>query len=158
MLGIDLYENNNPYPWKSGENFTTIIPRDRDDNLMNVINKYHPKEIQIEALLLAKAMPGVKLYSLSGQSPINKYIDSGKIQNNNDFTILDKEPNAIKDWLDLPTIEEETIKYEQKDNFKKINFIQKIFSVKNEDTHKVLRLMGIKFKFKRKQKNKQLNF
>jgi len=152
VIGIDLYQNNMIYPWESGENYVKIFLCDieKEENITNVMNKYHMEKIEIEALELAKNTPGVKLYSLSEQSPINNYIDLSIIQNDDNFIILDKEPNALKDWLDLPVIEEETIESEQKVNLKKINFIQKIFSVKNEDNHKVLRVIGIKFKFKRK--------
>ncbi len=34
-----------------------------------------------------------------------------------------------------------------------LNFLQKIFSVKNEDLHKVIRLLGLKIKFRRKINN-----
>ena len=35
----------------------------------------------------------------------------------------------------------------------KVNLLQQIFSVKNKNNHKVLRLLGFKIKFKRKKKN-----
>lgn len=33
------------------------------------------------------------------------------------------------------------------------HFIQSIFSIRNEDSHKVIRFLGLKLKFKRKRKN-----
>mgnify|MGYP003293783966 CR=1 FL=1 len=41
---------------------------------------------------------------------------------------------------------------------KKLNkptFLQQIFSIKNEGNHKVLRLLGVKIKFRRKNVNKR---
>ena len=90
----------------------------------------------------------------------NQYINSGKINyfleiynvlpeehktyfklNN---TFLNKDETAI--IQNRVTIEKLSSIEKQ---IKKPSFLQKLFSVKNEDKHKVLRLLGLKFKFRR---------
>ena len=53
---------------------------------------------------------------------------------------------------DIKRLEAFIIKQKKCINKKDISFIENIFSVKNENNHKVLRILWIKFKFKRKIK------
>lgn len=165
VIGLDMYENNLLYPWQIGEYFTQIYPRDKAENVMNVINHYHPKEVQIKTLeFIKQEFQDVNLYSLSEKSPINKYIELAPIQDENNTYMPQTRPqDAIKDWLPLPLskaapIKETVIEPEPVSNTepiilppkKSIGILQQIFSVKNEDTHKVVRLCGIKLKFNRR--------
>lgn len=165
VIGIDMYENNLLYPWQIGEYFTQLHPRDKADNVMNVINRYHPKEFQIKTLeFIKQEFQDINLYSLSEESPITEYLELAPIQDeNNNYTPQIRSQDAIKDWLPLPlskiapiteAVKEpepiskaEPIILQEK---KSIGILQQIFSVKNEDTHKVVRLCGIKLKFNRR--------
>jgi alpha-2,3 sialyltransferase len=105
LIGMDLYKTDKPYPWQQGKIFVKDFPRDREENLMNVINKHHPNFLQIKALLMAKDTKGVKLFSLSETSPINEYVNLAPIIGGENILPMDKAIDSIKDWLPLPDMD-----------------------------------------------------
>lgn len=159
IAGMDMYSTDMLYPWKIGEYFSSLYTRDKEDNVKNVINRYHPKDFQIKVIrFIQKEFPDVELYSLSEQSPINEYIELAPIL----YVDCTYKPpirpeNAQKDWLPIPQITppvcaevaepEDTIIEEIE--APRLTLLQQIFSVKNENNHKVLRIFGFKFKFRR---------
>lgn len=168
LIGIDMYSTNLLYPWKIGEYFSSLYPRDKESNVQNVIDRYHPKDFQIKVIrFLQKEFPDIQLYSLSEESPINEYIELAPIL---DETLV-YEPtirpeSAQKDWFPLPeilpqvceevieqpenVIEDEDTPPEPEIQIVEPSFLQRIFSVKNEAEHKVLRVLGIKMKFRKR--------
>lgn len=173
MVGFDFYSNEN-YPWKNAEHpiFQKYVPRDSDQNIKTVIERYHPLEIQLKALDLLKQIGGIKLYSICENTKLNDYIDLAPIINpNKQYLIQNKDSNAMHDWLELPVIKPgisisspsvtpppvskaPVIKNEEspKDTIfklKVLGILHKIFSVKNVDRHKVFTILGIRVKFRR---------
>ena len=103
ITGMDLYNNPNcVYPWKNGEFFEEKHERDRMGNVMNVINQYHPLDLQIKAINLLKSMTDVKIYSISEQSAINELIELAPIVGFEHGFPENKPNNYTKDWIKSP--------------------------------------------------------
>jgi len=108
MVGFDFYSNEN-YPWKNVDHpvLMKYTPRDSDDNIKNVINRYHPTEVQIKALELVKNTTKAKLYSICENTPLNNYVEMAPIINDTDdnYIVEEKKESYTKDWLNLPEIQ-----------------------------------------------------
>ncbi len=64
----------------------------------------HSKEIDLMGLMMAKQMPGVKMYCLVKESALAEYLPLAEIQNNAPMIPENKAEDAIKDFLTLPRV------------------------------------------------------
>lgn len=109
LAGFDLYRGNEIYPWQDKANHVEANPRDIKENVLNVINEYHPEYLQLKAIELVKNQSGVKLFSISDESPINEYVELAPLLGVFHDLPTPRAQSAIKDWLKLPEVAEETI-------------------------------------------------
>ena len=111
LTGIDFYKDSkNIYPWELGEKYRGANPRDdSEEKALKVINHYHPEDVQVKALLLAKDVlmrRGGNIYSISPDSKVNDYVEMAPIRNGSEMHVMDKREDAMLDWMDLPEIKE----------------------------------------------------
>lgn len=147
LIGFDLYKDTlKLYPWEtSPPEFAKRHPIHVEKNVMNIINKSHPQDMQLKAIELLKKHTDINLYSISSESSINDHVALAPVKNKESkFKILDKSSDRLKDWVPVPSI------YSEKREKKKNLFFQQIFSVQNENNHKVIRILGIKISLKKK--------
>lgn len=86
------------YNFEVSENHSRMVGIDAEDT--GYIQNYHSREIDVEALLLAKSMEGVTLSSLSPDSPINEYMELGKIIHDETAEIEEKQ-DYVSDFIPL---------------------------------------------------------
>lgn len=106
IAGFDLYSNpRSIYPWNTETpEFERRHPRDTRENTMNVINLYHPRDVQLRFIECLQNLPGLELLSVSKSSPINKYVDLASETESAPFYKIEKPQDAINDWVPLPEI------------------------------------------------------
>lgn len=117
IAGIDLYaldikeSNAKDYPFNIGENMQLAIPGLLSKSNLENKSALHTLEIEIELINLALEIAnkkGIKIYSVSKDSPINKYIPlATKIQNEDSLNIESKSKECIFDFVVPPSLKKD---------------------------------------------------
>ncbi|MFI3300974.1 MAG: hypothetical protein R3Y28_06090 [Candidatus Gastranaerophilales bacterium] len=118
-----------------------------DEEILKIYHKFSPILKELEQIYGKESFFVNELPSCYGKKR--------PAYDNVEFTFEQLE--LLYEAIEISKTEKQTL-IDEKDFYKKEylkpNFLQKIFSVKNEGNHKVLRILGVKVKFKRKDKSK----
>lgn len=96
LAGIDFYENGSNYAFDTMQNnLLKIVPQFKKKNSKNIA---HSKDFDLMALNFLEKTYGVKIYTISKNSTLNKYFATPP-SSNSSFTVALKPKDYIKDIM-----------------------------------------------------------